>query len=75
MCSFCSPPEFNQSQERSTQRAPRVAQLQGAMKGADTVKSLLEKVLGEVDRVVMLGAFEGVAGVQDLDYFRVSKTL
>lgn len=45
------------------------------MKGADTVKPLLEKVLGEIDRVVMLGAFEGVVGVQDLDCFRVSKTL
>lgn len=43
------------------------------MKGADTVKSLLEKIIGEVDRVVMSGAFEGVGGVQDLDCFGVSK--
>ena len=43
------------------------------MKGADTAKSVLEKVVGKVDRVVMLGAFKGVAGVQDVDSFRVSK--
>lgn len=52
---------------------PWVAQLQSAMKGADTVKSVLERVVGEVDHVVMLGAFEGVAGVQDLGCFGVSK--
>jgi hypothetical protein len=45
------------------------------MKGADTMKSLLEKVLGEVDHVVMFGAFEGVADVQDPDCFCVSKKI
>ena len=45
------------------------------MKGADTVKSVLEKVVGEADHVVMFGAFEGAAGVQDLDCFRISKRL
>jgi hypothetical protein len=52
---------------------PWVAQLQGALKGADTAKPVLEGVVGKVDRVVMLGAFEGVADVQDVDGFRVSK--
>lgn len=54
---------------------PWVAQLQDTIKGADTVKPVLEGVFGKVDRAVMLGAFEGVADVQDVDSFRVSKRL
>lgn len=45
------------------------------MKEADAVKSLLERVLREVDHVVMSDILEGVAGVQDLDRFRVSKNV
>src|SRR3954453_6610994 len=52
---------------------PWVAQLEGAMKEADTVKSVLEWVVGEADHVVIFGAFEGVAGVQDVDCFCVPK--